>query len=269
MTGPRSPGGGPPPPPPRKLGPPPQPPAGFTVVAASPAPTPTPTAPTPSASQANLSLAPSLELERRPLGEILLEMGAITPEQLSEALSAQHLEDERVGETLVRLDHCSELDVTRALGRQFALPINADLSDEDIDDALCEQLPIGYARSNLVLPWRLDRDGEHGFDRVDVLAADPLKLDELDDLASVYDAEVEVSLTTPSRVLELINKTYAKRTKDVDLEKKEDEYGEEDEDILHASAEDAPIIRFVNSLIFNASKSKASDIHIEPGDKEV
>jgi general secretion pathway protein E len=267
MSGPRTPGGGPPPPPPRKLGAPPQPPAGFSPI---PTESPAASAPAPaSASQANLALAPTIELERRPIGEILLEMGVITPEQLSEALSAQHLEDQRVGETLVRLDHCQEIDVTRALGRQFGLPINEVVTDEDIDDELCEQLPIGYARGNLVLPWRIERDTEFGGERLYVLAADPLKLDELDDLASLYDAEVEVSLSTPSRVHELINKTYAKRTKDVDLEKKADEYGEEDEDILHASAEDAPIIRFVNSLIFNASKSKASDIHIEPGDKEV
>ncbi|PRQ03650.1 Type II secretion system protein E [Enhygromyxa salina] len=170
-----------------------------------------------------------------------------------------------MGETLVRLDHCQEKDIVAALARQFALPVNTELSDEDIEDELVEQLPIGYARGNLVLPWRLDRDD----DRLDVLAADPLRLDELDDLSTVYDAEVEVWLTTKTRVLELINKTYSKRTKDVDLEKKESDYGEEDEDILHASAEDAPIIRFVNSLIFNASKSKASDIHIEPGDKDV
>ena len=192
-------------------------------------------------------------------------MGVLRPEQLAEALSAQHLEDERVGETLARLGHCTELDITMALARQFGLPVNTELTDEDVHDALIEQLPIGYARGNLVLPWRLDRSD----DRLDVLAADPLKLDEIDDLSSVYDAEVEVWLTTKTRVLELINKTYSKRTKDVDLEKKADDYGEEDEDILHASAEDAPIIRFVNSLIFNASKAKASDIHIEPGDKEI
>src|SRR5690606_24896381 len=143
--------------------------------------------------------------------------------------------------------------------------VNTELDEEEIQDELVMQLPIGYARGNLVLPWRLDRDN----DLLHVLAADPLRLDEIDDLASVYDAELEVWLTTPTRVLELINKTYSKQTKDVDLEKKEDEFGEEDEDILHASAEDAPIIRFVNSLIFNASKAKASDIHIEPGDKEI
>jgi general secretion pathway protein E len=117
----------------------------------------------------------------------------------------------------------------------------------------------------MVLPWRLDR--EHS--ELRVLAADPMRLLDLDDLCQIYDAELEVTLMPASKVNELINKIYSKRTKDVDLEKKEEEYDADDEDILHASAEDAPIIRFVNSLIFNASKQKASDIHIEPGDKEI
>jgi general secretion pathway protein E len=206
-----------------------------------------------------------LKVVARPLGELLLEAGAISPEQLAEALSAQHLENERVGETLVRLEHCTEWDICIALGKQFGLPVREFVGDDVVQDVLIESLPIGYARNNMVLPWRLDRELE----RLDVFAADPLRLDALDDLASVYDAEVEVTLISRTLALELINKAYAKRTKDVDLEKKEDEYGEEDEDILHASAEDAPIIRFVNSLIFNASKAKASDIHIEPGDKEI
>ena len=204
-------------------------------------------------------------LDRRPIGELLLEAGAVTHEQLNEALAAQHLENQRVGETLVRLEHCTELDIVKALARQFGLPYVDHVADGEVDDELIEQLPIGYSRGNLVLPWRLDRDE----DLLHVLAGDPLRLDELDDLATVYDAELEVTLMTSSAILELINKTYSKRTKDVDLEKKDVDYEEEDEDILHASAEDAPIIRFVNSLIFNASKVKASDIHIEPGDKEV
>jgi general secretion pathway protein E len=256
MSGTEQPRRGPPPPPPPR-----QPPAALmqpvAAVGALPVATMQPVAaPVP---------VPSFGLERRLIGELLLEQGVITPEQLAEALSAQHLENERVGETLVRLDHCQETDIARALARQFGLPLRLDLEDDEIQDKLVEQLPIGYARGNLVLPIRLHRDE----DRLDVLAADPLKLDELDDLSSVYDAEVEVWLTTKSRVLELINKTYSKQTKDVDLEKKDQEYEEEDEDILHAAAEDAPIIRFVNSLIFNAAKAKASDIHVEPGDKEI
>ncbi len=208
----------------------------------------------------------SFRPDQRPVGELLLEMGAIGPDHLQEALSVQHLEDERVGESLVRLRHCSEWDVCQALARQFGLEPRETLAEKDVEDALIEELPINFARSNACLPWKLDRE----MDELHVVAADPLRLLDLDDLARIYDAEVEITLMPRTAVYELINKIYSKRTKDVDLGKKEQEEAlEDDEDILHASAEDAPIIRFVNSLIFNASKEKASDIHIEPGDKEV
>jgi general secretion pathway protein E len=209
--------------------------------------------------------AKHLRPDRRLLGEILMEAGACASSQLDEALAAQHLENERVGETLVRLKHCTEWDVCQALGRQFALPVREQVDDKEVHDALVERLPIGYARANLVLPWQLDTDAGE----LRVLAADPLRVADLDDLAQVYDAEVEITLMPSSAVNELINRIYSKRTKDVDLERKDEAFEEDDEDILHASAEDAPIIRFVNSLIFNASKQKASDIHIEPGDREI
>ncbi|TPV93382.1 MAG: type II secretion system protein GspE [Myxococcales bacterium FL481] len=202
---------------------------------------------------------------RRLLGDILVEAGVIAPEQLAEALASQHLEQSRVGEALVSLKYCEEIDVCRALGDQFALPVVEEVAVDDVQDELVEQLPIGYARTNAVLPWKLDRErGE-----LDVLAADPLRLLSIDDLGQVYDADVRVTLLPPGALDELINRIYSKRTKDVQLEKKDEEFDDDDEDILHASAEDAPIIRFVNSLIFNASKEKASDIHIEPGDREI
>ena len=203
--------------------------------------------------------------DNRPLGEILIEMGFCGPDALAEALQVQHLEDERVGETLVRLKHASEWQVTQALARQFGMACREKAVADDLQDELVEQLPIAYARNNLLVPERLDE----GAGVLHVLAADPHKLLDLDDLSHVYDADVEVTLMPPSTVSDLINRVYSKRAKDVDLEKKEEAFDEEDEDILHASAEDAPIIRFVNSLIFNASKEKASDIHIEPGDKEI
>ncbi|MCA9689172.1 MAG: Flp pilus assembly complex ATPase component TadA, partial [Myxococcales bacterium] len=203
--------------------------------------------------------------DSRHLGAILIELGAIGPDALTEALAVQHLENERVGETLVRLKHCSEWQLCQGLSRQFGLPARETVDVNSVDDELIERLPIQFARSNSVLPWQHDRKGGV----LQVLVADPLKLNDLDDLCEVYDAELSVTLAPRALVHELINKVYAKRTKDVDLERKEEEIDEEDEDILHASAEDAPIIRFVNSLIFNASKESASDIHIEPGDKEI
>ena len=203
--------------------------------------------------------------DARPIGELLVEAGFVNPEQLAEALAAQHLEGERVGETLVRLKYASGWQVCQALGRQFGLPCVERMKHDDVEDELVESLSIGYARDSMLIPIRHDRD----MGVLHVLAADPHKLLDLDDLARVYDAEIEVTLMPAAEVGALINDVYSKRAKDVDLEKKEEAYDEEDEDLLHASAEDAPIIRFVNSLIFNASKEKASDIHIEPGDKEV
>ncbi|MCA9656223.1 MAG: Flp pilus assembly complex ATPase component TadA [Myxococcales bacterium] len=228
----------------------------VTVVAAAPPPPPSP----------QPRLPPQgLRPDTRPLGEIMIERGFVTPEALAEALSVQHLEDERLGETLVRLKHCSDWQVCQALAQQFGLPALESLPPTQVDDELAERLPISYARGNMLLPRRFVTEGG----TLEVLASDPTKLLDLDDLAQVYDAEVELTLMPSSAVGELINTIYSKRAKDVDLEKKEEVFDEEDEDILHASAEDAPIIRFVNSLIFNASKEKASDIHIEPGDREI
>lgn len=203
--------------------------------------------------------------DERALGMILIEMGYVGPEALEEALQAQHLEDERVGETLVRLKHCSDWQVTQALAKQFGLPAREGMGADEVQDELVEELPIGYARGNMVIPVKLDRD----MGVLYVVTADPTRLLDLDDLGQVYDAEVSVTLMPSPSVGSLINTIYSKRAKDVDLEKKDEAFDEEDEDILHASAEDAPIIRFVNSLIFNASKEKASDIHIEPGDREI
>jgi len=203
--------------------------------------------------------------DERPIGELLLEFGFVGQEELAEALSAQHLEDERVGETLVRLKHCTDWQITSALAKQFGMPARESLAAEDVQDELVEELPIGYARSMMALPVKLDR--AQGV--LHVVAADPTRLMGLDDLGQVYDAEVSATLMPAPVVSALINTIYSKRAKDVDLEKKDEAFDEEDEDILHASAEDAPIIRFVNSLIFNASKEKASDIHIEPGDREI
>ena len=205
------------------------------------------------------------EPDRRPLGQILIEMGACGPDQLGDALAAQASEGERVGTVLVRMGYCTGWDVCRALAQQFGLPCLETLKPDQVQDELVEQLPITYAKTNEVLPIRHDEE----MDELHVVAGDPMRLFGLDDLAQVYGSEPIVTLMPSETVRDLINTIYSKRTKDVDLEKKEDTLDEEDEDLLHASAEDAPIIRFVNGLIFNASKEKASDIHIEPGDKEV
>jgi general secretion pathway protein E len=89
----------------------------------------------------------------RPIGELLIEMGVVGVEALAEGLAAQHLEGERIGETLVRLKHCSEWDVCRALAQQFGLGARENIEIGEVQDELVERLPIQYARAATVLPW--------------------------------------------------------------------------------------------------------------------
>jgi general secretion pathway protein E len=107
--------------------------------------------------------------------------------------------------------------VCRALAQQFGLQARESIEINEIEDELVERLPIQYARSNTVLPYRLDR--QIGLLRV--FAADPLRLLDLDDLCQVYGTQdLEITLMPRATVLDLINRVYARRTKDVDLEKR-------------------------------------------------
>ena len=106
-----------------------------------------------------------------------------------------------------------------------------------------------------------------------VATADPLEVGAFDDLRMQLQLEVQPFLVPAQRILEVINDVYGRKAdKGGELDKKEDEddegSSEELVDILDITDE-APIIRWVNSLLFNAVKERASDIHIEPGEKEV
>ena len=144
---------------------------------------------------------------------------------------------------------------------------------EDIPGELIDKLPINFARQRLVLP--LGRDGTG---RVMVAVADPHAVDVIDAVAVLLAEPVEPVVASAAKITDHINKTYSRlRGAGAELEesvKKDDEaeegeYGSEElVDILDANDE-APIIRWVNSLMFEAAKKGASDIHIRPGEKDI
>jgi general secretion pathway protein E len=154
----------------------------------------------------------------------------------------------------------------RALAGAYDLPFAADLATADVDGELLDRLPMQYARRNAVLPLRCDDD------ELVVAMADPRTLGPLDDLRVLYGRPVHAVVVPADVLAEAINRAYdrasgsaAELMDDLDEERLDliATELEEPRDLLD-TGDEAPIIRLVNSLLFQAVKDRASDIHIEP-----
>ena len=215
------------------------------------------------------TLAPFAQL----IGEILITRCAAAPDAIERALVKQREEGGLIGEVLVRLKLVTEDQLALALSIQAEMLYLRDLPrSEDIPVELIEKLPINFARQRLVLPLGRDQAG-----RIMVAVADPTAVDVIDAVAVLLGEPVEPVVASSAKIIDHINKTYTRirgtheleagGRKDDD-EAAEDFHAEELVDMLDANDE-APIIRWVNSLMFQAAKDRASDIHIEPGEKDI
>jgi general secretion pathway protein E len=205
---------------------------------------------------------------KRLLGEILVESG-LAQERLKKALDLQKKRGGRIGTLLVRLNFVTEEDVLKALGRQLGLPYRPDLGD--IDRELALKLPITYAKKAMVIPLRRDNGT--------ILAAtsEPLNLSTVDDLTVLLGAGISLFLAPSEKILDTVNRLHSEgmnRAEDTAQEMEEEDLSflaaelDEPTDLLEAT-DDAPIIRLVNSLLSQAIRERASDIHIEPFEKEM
>jgi general secretion pathway protein E len=206
---------------------------------------------------------------RRLIGEILVESG-LSPERLKKALDLQKKRGGRIGTLLMRLNFVSEDDVLKALGLQLGLPVLPDFGE--IDRELALKLPITYAKKAVVLPLRRENGA------VLAATAEPLTLTTVDDLRVLFGADIALGLASTEKILDTVNRLHSE-----DMNKAEDtvQEMEDDDDLSFLAAEleeptdllevtdDAPIIRLVNSLLSQAIRERASDIHIEPFEKDL
>ncbi len=205
---------------------------------------------------------------RRLIGEILIESG-LSPERLKKALELQKKRGGRIGTLLVRLNFVTEDDVLKALGAQLGLTYLPDFGEIDREVAL--KLPITYAKKAVVLPLRRDNG------TVIAATSEPLALNTADDLRMLFGADVSLVLASSEKILDTVNRLHSEdmnKAEDTVQEMEEDDLSflaaelEEPTDLLEAT-DDAPIIRLVNSLLSQAIRERASDIHIEPFEKDV
>ena len=176
---------------------------------------------------------------------------------------------QKVGET--GKDTLNSFDELKDLANSLGLPFVEKVEIDQIDLEILSKTPFWFARDNYTLPVRLEND------TLFVVTALPTAMQPLDDLRLIYHCPVEIAVA-PAEVLEpAINKAYdvASHSASDIIDDIADQREDLDallhglpEDLLETSAE-APVIRLVNSILMEAAKEKASDIHIEPYEREL
>ena len=196
--------------------------------------------------------------------EIISERNPDALVRIDELLSKN---GESFEEILIKSRVLDEKEILEVLSEFYEYPYTLTISEREIDPELVKTLPISFAKKFRLIPFQR-KNG-----KVMIILAPPLDLYALDEIRSLFGCEIEPVLALNHVVLESINRVY-ERGKEMTEGIEDDSTGiteydlQEPKDLLEAEDE-APIIRFVNSLLFQAVKEKASDIHLECFEKEL
>src|ERR1035437_1092742 len=208
------------------------------------------------------------------LGDLLVQEKVITTEQLEQAVKLQKEPPSRLASALVKLGFLSDEDVTNFLSRQYGVPA-INLSYFEIDPAVVKLIPFETAKRYQILP--LSRVGAS----LTIAMVDPTNVFAMDDIKFMTGFNIEPVVASESSILAGIEKAYGS-TKEEDLEtvmQSMSEMGDSDVELqseeqqmelaeLEKAADEAPVVKLVNVVLGDAVKRGASDIHIEPYEKE-
>jgi len=208
------------------------------------------------------------------LGELLTKASLISQDQLKEALRVQKETGGKLGETLIKLGFVSEEDITECLSQQFGVP-SINLQHFEIDSSVIKLIPADVARKYNILP--VNKTGA----TITIAMADPTNVFAMDDIKFMTGYNVEPVVASELGIKAAIDNYYGttsslelkkvmedlQQSESADLEVLEEE-DEMDVEALADSAEEAPVVKLCNLILTDAIKRGASDIHIEPYEKE-
>ena len=210
------------------------------------------------------------------LGEILVKENLITADQLKQAIAHQRQNGGRLGTALMKLGFVSDDEITEVLSRQYGVP-SINLKYYEVDPAVIKLIPQDTAVRYQIVP--LSRVGS----TLTIAMIDPTNVFAMDDIKFMTGFNVEPVVASETSVNEAIAKFYgevesgeelSKVMKDLGAEEGGDvELASEEQEMdlaaLEKAAEEAPIIKLVNLVLTDAVKRGASDIHIEPYEREL
>ncbi len=195
------------------------------------------------------------------LGTMLVRSGLLSAEQLEEALAEKAETGKRLGEIVVEHGWVPSSDLAKALAEQHHCEF-VDLLEADIEDAAASLLPERLARRYRAVPVRF-----MGEDKVLVAVADPTDVLASDDLRLALGMNIEFAVADQNDLERTLGKLYR-----VEFSMSEDGAAEEEDevtDVRDVAATSAPAIKLVHSVLSRAIEEEASDIHFEPGPKEL
>ncbi|MFL5737399.1 MAG: GspE/PulE family protein [Actinomycetota bacterium] len=196
------------------------------------------------------------------LGQILVEQGLITNEQLEEALEKHRSSSKSLGRVLIDLGLIRESHLVRALSEQVGLEF-VDLTEYPVDASATGLLPEALARRYKALPIG-DRDG-----RLLVAMSDPANVYALDDIRAMTNRDVQPVVATAGDIEQAIRKYSVMGDQVEQLASEAADQIDDDIDQVAAALEEAPIVKLVTAIMTQAVNDRASDVHIEPAEKDV
>lgn len=208
---------------------------------------------------------------KKSIGEILVDLGVLSTTELSHHLNASQQAGIRFEDYLVQEKIVSDEDLARALAVKFQVEYIPAIAEKMADPEILAKVPLKFLREHAVMPLVIKPDN------VTIVTSDPYDYQPLDEMKLVFGDALQIALATKSRIIEGINRYYPlEGTKEVieELEEEKELAAGVDfaaiaeEDILGMASE-APIIKLVNHMLYQAVKRGASDIHIEPFEKEL
>ena len=196
-----------------------------------------------------------------PLGQILIDRGLIAAEDLDRALELQkERRGEKVGKILVDMGYLAQRDLLTALSQQLGLPV-AQIAGPPPEAPELEGLSARFLRQALVFPLSIDEGA------LTLAMADPLDFETINAVQGSTKLEVRPQFATEQEILDAVDRYYSEGDRQAAAA---NFAGGDEDDLEHLRdmASEAPVIRLVNAMIAQAVERRASDIHIEPFEKE-